>query len=111
MPENQAPHQKLQNAQSSTEQSSGAGQVLSSEKREYLRKHGKTVKIIIDRNLCIGAASCVAIAGTTFAIDNENKAVVIEANGVDDATLLLAAQSCPTKAIFIYDAEGKQIYP
>ena len=86
-------------------------QGLSPEQREYIRKNGKTVKIIVDRNLCIGAASCVAIGGATFAIDEENKAIVLNADAVDDDTLLLAAQSCPTKAIFIYDEAGAQIYP
>lgn len=84
---------------------------LGAERREYLRKKGKTIKIVIDRDLCIGAASCVAVASSAFAIDSENKAIVIDADAVDDETLLLAAQSCPTKAIFIYDAKGKQIYP
>ena len=86
-------------------------QVLTPVQREYLRKNGKTVRIVIDRDLCIGAASCVAIGGASFSIDAENKAVVFDADALDDDTLLLAAQSCPTKAIFIYDAEGKQIYP
>ncbi len=108
---NQVPHQKLQNAQSSTEQSSGAGQGITPTQREYIRQNGKIIKIMIDRNLCIGAASCVAIGGASFAIDEENKAIVLDADALDDEALLLAAQSCPTKAIFIYDAEGRQIYP
>ena len=86
-------------------------QGLSAEQREYLRKNGKIVKIIVDRNLCIGAASCVAIGAGTFEIDEENKAIVLDADAIDDETLLLAAQSCPTKAIFIYDEAGVQLYP
>jgi ferredoxin len=87
----------------------------------------KIKKIVVDRNLCIGAASCVVIAGTVFELDSENKAVIklkgsaknsgpAEKDGLEDAAvgddiLLLAAQSCPTKAIFLYDGDGKQIYP
>lgn len=81
------------------------------ELREYIRKNGKIVKIVVDRNLCIGASSCVAVAGTTFQLDEENKAIVLDAESVDDETLLLAAQSCPTKAIFVYDKDGCQVYP
>jgi ferredoxin len=34
-----------------------------------------------------------------------------ESQWSDAETVLLAAKSCPTKAIFVYDEEGKQIYP
>lgn len=68
-------------------------------------------KIVIDRNLCIGAASCVAIAPGVFELDSENKAVVYSDTGADDDTILLAAQSCPTRAIILFDEEGNQIYP
>lgn len=68
------------------------------------------VKVI--RSLCIGAASCVAISPSTFKLDNENKAVV-EADSTDNAeNILMAAQSCPIKAIVIIDTEtGKQVWP
>ncbi len=68
-------------------------------------------KIIVDRSLCIGAASCIAIASGVFELDKENKAVVYNDTGADDETILLAAQSCPTRAIIIFDTEGNQIYP
>ncbi|HTY39945.1 MAG TPA: ferredoxin [Candidatus Paceibacterota bacterium] len=84
--------------------------------KEYPRSkpESKISKIVIDRDLCIGAASCIAVAGATYELDNENKVVVIMpdgANTVDDDTLILSAESCPTKAIFLYDKEGKQIFP
>jgi ferredoxin len=71
----------------------------------------KIARIYIDRDLCIGAASCVAIAPGVFALDEENKATVINEKGADDETILLAAQSCPTKAIILFDDQGNQIYP
>ncbi|TSC80164.1 MAG: ferredoxin [Parcubacteria group bacterium Gr01-1014_29] len=71
----------------------------------------KIGKIFIDRDLCIGAASCIAVLPDVFELDNENKAVVKNPAAADDETLLLAAQSCPTKAIIVYDEEGNQIYP
>ncbi|OGZ43711.1 MAG: hypothetical protein A2719_01315 [Candidatus Ryanbacteria bacterium RIFCSPHIGHO2_01_FULL_45_22] len=71
----------------------------------------KIGKIFIDRDLCIGAASCIAVAPDVFELDSENKAVVKDKNAADDETLMLAAQSCPTKAIILYDEEGNQIYP
>lgn len=71
----------------------------------------KVAKIYVDRDLCIGAASCVAIAPGVFALDEENKAYVIDEKGADNDTILLAAQSCPTRAIILCDEEGNQIYP
>ncbi|HBB49874.1 TPA: ferredoxin [Candidatus Nomurabacteria bacterium] len=78
---------------------------------EQGKKTPKIAKIIVDRDLCIGAASCVAIAPGVFALDDENKAFVVDQNGADNDTILLAAQSCPTKAIFLFDENGNQIYP
>jgi len=79
--------------------------------KEYARtKEGsKIAKIVIDRDLCIGAASCIAVASAVYELDNENKAVVIDANAVDDETLISSAESCPTKAILLFDKDGKQI--
>lgn len=68
------------------------------------------VKVI--REKCISAASCVAIAPGVFELDEEQIARVISQDGDDDATKLLAAQSCPTMAIVVTDTEtGKQVWP
>ena len=74
-------------------------------------KIGKyTVKVV--RNGCIGAATCVAVAANTFKLDQENKAVIIDGSTDAEATILMAAQSCPTKAIVIIDNEtGNQVWP
>ncbi|HSX18986.1 MAG TPA: ferredoxin [Candidatus Saccharimonadales bacterium] len=72
----------------------------------------KRWKITIDRDLCIGAGSCVALAMSTFALDSENKAIVLEGEGDPPDVVKLAAESCPTKAIILYDDEtGEQEYP
>ncbi len=86
----------------------------------------KIKKIIVDRNLCIGAASCVVVAPEVFELDDENKAVILLKDGkkeqketikeklqtnLDDETILLAAQSCPTQAIILEDEDGNIIYP
>ncbi len=88
---------------------------------------GRIKYLMVDRELCIGAASCVAIYPEVFQLDDENKAVILQKGGVrasgktdvdllevsavDDDTLLLAAQSCPTLAIFLYDEQGAQVFP
>lgn len=82
---------------------------------EYARtKDGSNIsKIIVDRDLCIAAVSCIAVADTTFELDGDNIVVVKTdgANAADDATLLMSAESCPTKAIILVDTEGKQVFP
>ncbi len=66
----------------------------------------------IDRNLCIGAATCVAIAPKAWALDDEAKAIILDtAEEESDETLLEAAKGCPVMAIFITDETGKQLYP
>lgn len=84
------------------------------------------IRVKVDEDLCIGAASCVTIAPETFQLNAENKAEVydhgtapaaptyerwLEVTEDEKENILLAAQSCPTLAIFIYDEEGKQIFP
>jgi len=66
----------------------------------------------IDRNLCIGAATCVAIAPKAWALDNEAKAIILDTSDQEsDQSLLEAAKGCPVMAIFITDDTGKQIFP
>ncbi len=71
----------------------------------------KISKVEVDRELCIGAAPCVTVAPGVFQLDDENKAYVVDQNGADAETILLAAQSCPVQAIIVYDEDGNQIYP
>lgn len=71
----------------------------------------KVVKIYVDRELCIGAGSCVAVTPGVFALDEENKAYIIDKDGASNEEIILSAKSCPTKAIFLYDEKGEQIFP
>lgn len=68
-------------------------------------------KIVIDREKCQGIGACVGAAPDVFEIDNEGKAVVTNAEGADDDTVLEAAEACPLEAITLYDEDGEQVYP
>lgn len=86
------------------------------------------IRIKIDPELCIGAASCVTVSPEFFELNADNKAfpkdpsvaaaeptqyerVVNVPDAVRD-TIVLAAQSCPTLAISIFDEEtGEQLFP
>ena len=66
----------------------------------------------IDRGLCIGAATCIALAPKAWALDDAAKAIILDtASQETNYTLLEAAKGCPVMAIFITDEIGKQIYP
>jgi len=71
----------------------------------------KISKVEVDRDLCIGAAPCVTVAPGVFQLDEENKAYIVDQNGADAETILLAAQACPVQAIKVFDENGVQIYP
>lgn len=75
----------------------------------------KTIRkytITIDRNLCIGAATCVALAPRAYQLDSEAKAVFLPtAEEETDQSLLEAARGCPVMAIIIKDETGAQIFP
>jgi ferredoxin len=68
-------------------------------------------RIYIDRDVCVGSASCAAIAPAVFTLDENNLCYVVNEKGAQDETILLAAQSCPTRAIILFDEHGNQIYP
>jgi ferredoxin len=73
---------------------------------------GKKVTIHIDRDLCIGAASCVAVAPKMFALDNEAKAILLPTSAEESLQSAMdAAKSCPVAAIFIKDEQGNQLFP
>lgn len=64
-----------------------------------------TLKIKIDREVCIGASACIAAAGKTFALDNEGKSTVIDPGGDPEEAIREAAAACPTAAIFLEETE------
>lgn len=68
--------------------------------------------VTINRNLCIGAASCIAVAPKAFNLDNEAKAIFLPTAEEElPETILDAAKACPVAAIIIKDENGKQIFP
>ena len=72
----------------------------------------RTLKVKVDRDLCIGAATCAALATKTFALDDEQKAIVLEtAEGDTDESIIEAARACPVAAILIENAKGEKVYP
>ena len=72
----------------------------------------RNLKVHVDRDLCIGAATCVAIAPKTFVLDSEAKAIILAtADQEPDNVIIDAARGCPVAAIIIEDEKGQRIFP
>jgi ferredoxin len=68
--------------------------------------------IEIDRELCIGDQLCCTEAPHTFAMDDDNKAVVTNPEGDEEEVIVAAAKSCPVDCISIRECQsGKQVWP
>jgi len=68
------------------------------------------IEIRILRETCIGAATCVVYAPSTFDLDDKGIAIVKEGKWDTLEKIIAAAQSCPVTAIEIYK-KGKKVYP
>lgn len=72
----------------------------------------KNLKIRVDRDLCIGAATCVAVTAKTFNLDSQAKAIILEsADQENEDVIIEAAKACPTTAIIIENDKGERIFP
>lgn len=87
------------------------------------------MKIVLDQDACIGAASCVVIAAKTYALNGDGKVFllnesetyckrndageVIESevtSGMDlRETIIEGARSCPVLAIKVFEDDGTEI--
>jgi len=69
-------------------------------------------KVWVDRNICIGAATCVAVSPKSFQMDHEAKAVIVRTIDEEELeNIIEAAKACPVAAIFIEDEKGNRIFP
>lgn len=70
------------------------------------------LQITVNKSRCVGSGDCIETAPAVFAFDAEGKSEVTNPTGAPDATILLAARSCPTKAITVVDQDsGTQLFP
>ena len=69
------------------------------------------LRVIIDRELCIGAGDCVAVAPDAFGLDSQNRVILLNPAAVAERLIWRAAERCPTDAIILEDAQGAPLYP
>ena len=68
------------------------------------------LRIVIDRDLCVGFGDCVAEAPDAFELDDEGVAVFTTPDLAAKSRLLDACASCPVDAIVVYE-NGVAIIP
>lgn len=88
---------------------------MSEQPKDTNKPHGpvqvRDLQVHVDKDLCIGAATCIAIAPNTFLLDSEAKAIILDtAESDDNDTIIDAARGCPVAAIYI-EQNGQRIYP
>lgn len=71
------------------------------------------LKVKVDPDLCAGCAVCEATAPDVYKMNDDNIAEVLPDGlaAASDETVIEGAQSCPSEAIVVTDAGGKQIVP
>ena len=68
-------------------------------------------KAVVNKDVCVSTAACVATAVNTFELDQDGLSQVKKGMQDADDVILNAAKSCPVNAISIFDENGKKIYP
>lgn len=75
------------------------------------KNDGLIRRIVVDRQACIGAGSCIVVAEKLYQLDQQNLAYIVDPDSYDQETVKLSAESCPVLAIHLFDAEGNRIFP
>jgi ferredoxin len=60
-----------------------------------------TLRVSVDRAMCIGSGTCVRLARGAFALDTQRTAIVVDATAVSPEHLRRAERACPTGAVFV----------
>ena len=76
-----------------------------------VRKGGEVRRLVVDRDKCIGAKSCVLAAPGVFQLDEKNLAYIEDPDSESEGDIRMAAESCPVFAIHLYDKDGNKIFP
>lgn len=69
------------------------------------------LRVVIDRDQCVGFGDCVKEAPEGFMLDDDTVAVFVHPERVERERLLRACDACPVDAITVYDGAGRQLVP
>lgn len=73
----------------------------------------RRLAVVVDPDRCVGSGMCVAMAGDVFELPiGAQHARVVDPAAAPPAAVVEAAESCPTMAITVRDAEsGAVLFP
>jgi ferredoxin len=66
------------------------------------------IRILIDRERCVGSGNCLFWAPGTFDLDDSGTSVVVDPEGDDPDRIRVAVEGCPTRAISVEEAGGPE---
>jgi ferredoxin len=69
------------------------------------------VRIVIDRDRCVGSGNCLYWAPATFDLGDDGVALVVDPEGDDEDRIRDAVEGCPTRALSIEDGSGRAAPP
>lgn len=78
---------------------------------EHDERHVGTMRVRIDRTLCVGFGDCVTAAPEAFALGQDDVAVFLAPESVNPLQLIRACASCPVDALTVWDEHGNILAP
>lgn len=70
-----------------------------------------TLRVRIDRTLCVGFGDCLEAAPEAFVLDADGIVTFVDPTTVERERLISACDACPVDAITVWDETGNQIVP
>jgi len=64
------------------------------------------IRIVIDRERCVGSGNCLYWAPGTFDLGDDGISMVVDPSGDDEDRIRVAAEGCPTRAISLEEPAG-----
>lgn len=78
----------------------------------YREKVFGPLRILIDRDRCIGTANCVSVAPQFFELDEESICNFVEPTGdVSEEVVVEACRVCPVDALSVFHLSGERLVP
>ncbi len=73
---------------------------------------GKSLRITVDHDKCVGSTMCVLTSPSVFALDEKGQSIVVDPAGDTEERVVDAAEQCPMSAITVNNAEtGRRLFP
>jgi ferredoxin len=69
------------------------------------------LRVVIQRDLCVGFAQCVDVAEDAFVVDDDEVVAFVTPEQTGRERLIEACKACPVEALQVFDRAGEQLVP